>query len=156
MDNEQRLKALEQRRRRGARLLAAGVKPAEVARRLEVSRQSVSRWENAVEKGGAEALRRPRRFGRPPRLSEAQRAQLVRELKTGALAAGFPPRIGALIERRFAVRLAQSSVWRLLRELGWSVQRPSGQARERNERAIATWKARRWPELKKSPRGKAE
>lgn len=86
----------------------------------------------------------------------------MRELKTGALAAGFPtelwtlPRIGELIERRFAVHLAQSSVWRLLRDLGWSVQRPSGQARERNERAIATWKARRWPELKKSQRGKAE
>lgn len=162
MDNEQRLKALERRRRRGARLLAAGVKPAEVARQMEVSRQSVSRWEKAVEEGGAEALRRPPRFGRPPRLSDAQRAQLVRELKAGALAAGFPselwtlPRIGELIERRFAVRLVQSSVWRLLRELGWSVQRPSGQARERNERAIATWKARRWPELKKSQRGKAE
>lgn len=52
MDNEQRLKALERRRRRGARLLAAGVKPAEVARRMEVSRQSVSRWEKALEDGG--------------------------------------------------------------------------------------------------------
>ena len=162
MDNEQRLKALERRRRHGARLLAAGVKPAEVARRTKVSRQSVSRWEKMVETGGVEALRRPRRFGRPPRLSDAQRAQLVRELKAGALAAGFPtelwtlPRIAELIERHFTVRLAPSSVWRLLRDLGWSVQRPSGQARERNERAIANWKARRWPELKKSPRGKAE
>ena len=44
----------------------------------------------------------------------------------------------ALIERRFAVRLAQFSVWRLLRELGWSVQRPTKQARERDERAIRT------------------
>jgi len=44
MDNEQRLKALERRRRHGACLLAAGVKPAEVARRTKVSRQSVSRW----------------------------------------------------------------------------------------------------------------
>lgn len=162
MDNEQRLKALERRRRRGARLLAARVKPAEVARRMEVSRQSVSRWKKTIEGGGVEALQRPARFGRPPLLSDAQRTQLVRELKAGALAGGFPtelwtlPRIGELIERRFAVRLAQSSVWRLLRDLGWSVQRPSGQARERNERAIATWKARRWPEQKKSQRGKAE
>jgi transposase len=46
--------------------------------------------------------------------------------------------VDALIERRFAVRLAQFSVWRLLRELGWSVQRPTKQARERNERAIRT------------------
>jgi transposase len=161
MDSE-RLKDLERRRRRGARLLMAGVAQAEVARRMGVSRQSVSRWEKAREQGGIEALRGSQHFGRPRRLSEAQCAELARELKAGALAAGFTtelwtlPRVAALIERRFAVRLAQSSVWRLLRELGWSVQRPTGQARERNEQAIRTWKARRWPQLKKSRRGKAE
>jgi hypothetical protein len=78
----------------------------------------------------------------------------VRQLKAGALAAGFPtelwtlPRIAQLIEQRFAVRLTQPSVWRLLRALGWSVQRPTGQARQRDEKAIRTWKAKRWPELK--------
>ena len=162
MNNEQRLKALERRRKRAARLAAAGVTQAEVARRVGVSRQSVSRWEKVREQGGVEALRRPQRFGRPRRLSDAQCEELARALKAGALAAGFAtelwtlPRIGALIERAFAVRLAQSSVWRLLRELGWSVQRPTGQARERDERAIRTWKAKRWPQLKKSRRGKAE
>jgi len=32
-----------------------------------------------------------------------------------------------------AVRLTQPSVWRLLRALGWSVQRPTGQARQRDK-----------------------
>jgi transposase len=54
------------------------------------------------------------------------------------------------------VRLTQPSVWRLLRALGWSVQRPTGQARQRDEKAIRTWKAKRWPELKKSLRDRAE
>jgi len=65
-------------------------------------------------------------------------------------------RIAQLIEQRFAVRLTQPSVWRLLRALGWSVQRPTGQARQRDEKAIRTWKAKRWPELKKSLRDRAE
>ena len=52
--------------------------------------------------------------------------------------------------------MVPSSVWRLLGRLGWSVQRPTGQARERDERAIRQWKAKRWPELKKSLRDKAE
>jgi len=109
-----------------------------------------------------EALRRTPRFGRPERLSAEQRKELVRLLKEGALAAGFPtelwtlPRIAQLIETKFSVNLVPSSVWRLLGRLGWSVQRPTGQARERDERAIRTWKAKRWPELKKSLRGKAE
>jgi transposase len=162
MDNEQRLKELERRRRRGARLLAAGVAPAEVARRVGVSRQAAWRWEQLRQSGGLEALRRPKHFGRPRRLSDAQCEELVRQLKVGALAAGFPtelwtlPRIAQLIEQRFAVRLTQPSVWRLLRALGWSVQRPTGQARQRDEKAIRTWKAKRWPELKKSRRDKAE
>jgi transposase len=162
MDNEQRLKDLEHRRRRGGQLLAAGVAQAEVARRVGVTRTTVSRWEQLRQSGGLEALRRPKHFGRPRRLSDAQCEELVRQLKAGALAAGFPtelwtlPRIAQLIEQRFAVRLTQPSVWRLLRALGWSVQRPTGQARQRDEKAIRTWKAKRWPELKKSRRDKAE
>jgi transposase len=155
MDNEQRLIELERRRRRAARMLESGVKQAEVARRVGVTRTSVARWEGLRQEGGEDALKRPKRFGRPRRLSDAQCKELIEQLKIGALAAGFAtelwtlPRIRTLVEDRFAVRLAESSVWRLLRALGWSVQRPTGQARERNEKAIRTWKARRWPELKK-------
>jgi len=162
MDNEHRLIELERRRRRGARLLEAGVAQAEVARRVGVTRTSVSRWEKVRQEGGAEALRRPKRFGRPRRLSDEQCAELIRQLKVGALAAGFAtelwtlPRIRTLIAQRFSVSLTEPSVWRLLRSLGWSVQRPTGQARQRDEKAIRTWKAKRWPELKKSRRDKAE
>ena len=108
-----------------------------------------------------EALRRALHFGRSERLSVAQRKELVRLFKEGALAAGFPtelwtlPRIAQLIEAKFAVKMVASSVWRLLGRLGWSVQRPTGQARERDERAVRKWKAKRWPELKKSLRDKA-
>jgi transposase len=162
MNNEQRLIELERRRRRGARLLAGGVMQAEVARRVGVTRTSVARWEKLRQEGGEEALRRPKRFGRPRRLSDTQCEELIAQLKAGALAAGFAtelwtlPRIRSVIEQRFGVQLTEPSVWRLLRSLGWSVQRPTGQARQRDEKAIRTWKARRWPELKKSRRGKAE
>jgi transposase len=155
MRHSQKLKLLERRRLRGARLLAAGESQAEVARRVGVSRQTVMRWDRVREQGGVEALRRPRQFGRPERLSVEQRAELVQILKAGALAAGFGtelwtvPRIGQLINERFGVSMVSTSVWRLLGRLGWSVQRPAGQARERDERAIRTWKQKRWPELKK-------
>ena len=155
MDNEKRLIEWERRRRRGARLLELGVKQAEVARRMGVTRTSVSRWEKLRQEGGEEALKRPKRFGRPRRLSDVQCEELIEQLKAGALAAGFAtelwtlPRMRTLIEQRFSEELTEPSVWRLLRSLGWSVQRPTGQARQRNEKAIRTWKARRWPELKK-------
>jgi transposase len=149
MNNEQRLKDLERRRRRAVLLLAAGTPQTEVARRIEVSRQSVWRWEKLRKAGGMEALRRPKRFGRPRKLSDSQCEELIKYLKAGALAAGFAtelwtlPRIASLIEQRFAVYPTEPSVWRLLGALGWSVQRPTGQARQRDEKAIRTWKAAR-------------
>jgi transposase len=162
MDIEDHLVELERRRKQGMRLLASGVWPAEVARRVGVSRQSVLRWSKRHADGGMAALERPKRFGRPPKLDEAQRAELIKALKSGALAAGFTselwtlPRIARLIKERFEVELSQPSVWRMLQQLGWSVQRPTGRARQRDEAAIAEWKKKRWPAIKKSPRGRGE
>ena len=162
MDVEKQLKELEQRRKRGMRLLGTGVWPAEVARRVGVSRQSVLRWSKLHAQGGMVALQRPKRFGRPPKLDEGRRAELIKALKAGALAAGFTselwtlPRIGTVIKERFGVEFSQSSVWRQLQQLRWSVQRPTGRARQRDEAAIRTWKEKRWPAIKKSQRGRGE
>ena len=52
MGIEQQLKELEKRRKRGMRLLAEGLWPAEVARRVGVTRQSVLRWTKLAERGG--------------------------------------------------------------------------------------------------------
>ena len=67
MDHTQQLIQLERRRRRAARLLEAGMKQSDVARRVGTTRSSVSRWEKRRQEGGAEALKRPTRFGRPRR-----------------------------------------------------------------------------------------
>ena len=155
MDTEQRLKELERRRLRGARLLNNGTHPAEVARQVGVSRQSVMRWERALKESGVQGLERVEAPGRPRRLSEAQLKELAKVLKAGSLAAGYAtemwtlPRIGALIQERFGVKFAQSSVWRTLQKMGWSPQRPARQARQRDEGAVRTWKNKRWAELKK-------
>ena len=50
--------ALEKRRFAAHKLLTAGVHQSEVARRLGVHRQSVSRWAAALEKQGKDALRK--------------------------------------------------------------------------------------------------
>ncbi len=59
------------------------------------------------------------------------------------------PRVGQLIEQQYGVCYDPSQVWRILRKLDWSCQRPTGQARERDEEAIRRWTRKRWPRLKK-------
>ena len=77
-------KAMEERRMEAARLFRQGVSQAEVARRLEVSRQSVSRWYADWAAGGKQALKGPGRAGRLPKLSDAQLGQVDRELRAPA------------------------------------------------------------------------
>jgi transposase len=152
---------LQRRRMRAGRMLRDGVAQAEVARRVSVTRTTVSEWNAQLQEGGLGALK-SRRRGRPAGLQEAQRRELMRALKSGALAEGFAtdlwtlPRVGELIKRRFARSYSESQVWRILVALGFSCQRPSGRALERNESAIQRWKQTRWPVLKKTLRNKAE
>jgi transposase len=102
-------------------------------------------------------LRQAKRTGRPPKLSPAQLRDLERALKRGPEAFGFVSglwtagRARDLIEYRTGVRYHEDHVWRILRKLNWTCQRPSGRALERDEEAIRQWKKVAWPRIKKKP-----
>jgi transposase len=151
--------ALERRRLEAARLLREGLSQSEVARRVEVHRQSVSRWARELEQSGVRGLRKAARTGRPPKLTAGQVRDLERALKRGPEAFGFASglwtasRVRDLIEYRTGVRYHADHVWRILRKLNWSCQRPSGRALERDEEAIRQWKKVAWPRIKKKPSG---
>lgn len=146
---------LESRRLKAAKLFAAGSSQAEVSRKLAVHRQSVSRWHAAWKAGGKTALRKAGRAGRKPRLSEEQLDKLRRGLQEGPEVLGYGSglwtcwRVADLIQRQTGEKFHPGHVWRVLRGLGWSCQRPIGKATQRDEAAILRWKKRRWPELKK-------
>lgn len=153
--------ALEERRLKAAELLRKGVSEAEVARQVGVHRQSVNRWAGALKESGRRGLRKAGRAGRKPRLTSAQLGRIERALKRGPEAAGYETglwtafRVADWIERELGVAYHPGHVWRILRQLGWTPQRPTGRALERNEEAIQHWKRYRWPALKKTPRGPA-
>jgi transposase len=153
---------LEQRRRQAAELLRQGVHPAEVARRVGAHRQSVGRWAKQLEQGGLRALQRARRAGRKAQLAPEQLRRIERGLKRGPEALGYTSglwtsaRVAHLIESECGVRYHPGHAWRILRQLGWSCQRPTGRARERDEAAIRRWKQERWPEIKKKRKKSAE
>lgn len=149
------LAALEQRRLEAARLFAAGVGQAEVARRLGATPMSVSRWHRVWQEHGEQGLKRKAPPGYAPRLSPEQRQQLEQALVAGPAAAGYgtelwtAPRVRKLIWQRFRVRYHESHVWLLLRQLGWTCQKPAKRALERDEEAIAVWVKMRWPQIKR-------
>ena len=86
---------LQRRRLRAGRLLLKGVAQAEVARRVGVTRTTVSEWNEKLQDGGLQALKRRAR-GRPAGLDPTQRRELIKHLKEGALAEGFATELWTL------------------------------------------------------------
>ena len=126
---------LEKRRLKAARLFAKGKSRAEVARTLGASWPAVNNWYRAWQREGEAGLKAAGRAGRKPKLTAGQLGQLEQELLRGPLAHGYAtilwtlPRIARLIAKLTGVSYHPGHVWRILRSLGWSLQRPEHRAK---------------------------
>jgi len=139
----------EKRRLVAAGLFEQGVRQAEVARLLGVTRQAVSLWHAAWEADGAQGL-----MARPSArsyLSAAQEAELLVQLRRGAQEFGWEDqrwtlaRVARVIDEHYGVRFSVPGVWYLLDRLGWSWQVPVVRATQRDEEAITAWRTQTWP-----------
>jgi transposase len=126
-----------------------------VAEALHVSYEAVRVWFHKWQAGGAEAACAQARLGAKPRLSPEQLDRLQTALLEGPVRWGHKTelwtlaRIADLIHQLFGVRYHPSHVYKLLRGMGWSCQRPTRQAKERDEAAITQWLREDWPRVKK-------
>jgi transposase len=148
----------EGRRIRGWELHLQGWSQVKIAEALGVTQGAVSRWIARGNQGGLDALRTKQAPGAPSRLTDDQRTQLVTILKEGAEAHGFlgavwtQARIAKVIKRTFGVSYHRDHIGRIMRDLGWSAQKPQEQASQRNDAAIASWREETWPAIKKKRR----
>ena len=149
---------LEERRKSAIRLLRQKVSMRETARRVGASLSSVERWKAAYDAGGLAALRSKPDRGGPTKLTTEHEARLIELLRAGPVASGYASelwtreRVARLIEREFRVHYGVSGVWRRLRRLNYSSQKPERQARERNEGEIERWRRLTWPRGRKRSR----
>ncbi len=150
---------LEERRLKALDLLRVGLSQAEVARRLAVSPVAVCKWRKVVDESGPQALRAVPRPGRPPFVPGEKMAALPELLARGALSYGYStdlwtvPRIVQVVRRAWGVGYSKSAMWLILKGHGLSWQRPRRQAREKDLRAVESWRRRSWPRYKKKPDG---
>jgi transposase len=148
--------SLEQRRLRAIRLLKAGETYRDVASIVGASLSSVVRWQQSYRSQGKGGLQVKPSPGRTPLLNQRQRERLSRLLLRGPMEAGYGTnlwtlrRIAEVIHREFGVHYTVPNVWKLMRALGWTCQKPTPRDRERNEEAIRYWKQHVWPRIKKN------
>ena len=149
---------LQTRRERAIALLHSGKTYQSIAATLNSSISSVVRWAQVHRQGGLKALRPKPAPGRPPMLTPLQKRRLLQLLAKGSLSEGYTtdlwtlPRIAKLIGKHFGTRYHPGHVWRVMRGLGWTCQKPERRSLERDEKAIARWKKHDWPHIKKSPK----
>lgn len=155
MDRE----VLEQRRLEAGRLFRQGVWPAEVARRLGVSRQTATVWHHAWQESGTKGLRKAETTGRPALLTAAELHRVEKALLKGPREHGFTTdlwtlqRVAKVIAEATGVEYHPGHVWKLLRRFGWSWQKPSRQAIERDDEEVQRWVREEWPRIKNPPAG---
>lgn len=147
----------EARRLRAWELHLQGWSQSRISDALGVTQGAISQWIHRALSGAQEALRSHTGSGAPCRLSKKQLQLLPKLLAKGAEDFGYRgdvwtcARVATVIERTWNVRYHRCHVSRLLHDIGWSSQRPVVRASQRDEPAIATWKAERLPAIKKNP-----
>lgn len=136
-----------------AEMFDQGKTRAEVAGQLGVSWQSTHGWYQRWQSGGAAAMEPEGRPGPASKFSDEEAALIIGELAKGSVAHGYQNeiwtlrRVGALIRTETGKKASPSEVWRLLRRMRWSPQKPQRRARERDEAKIDKWKQEDWPRL---------
>src|SRR5262249_6039590 len=129
--------ALAVRRQRGLGWLCHGKSIPVIAEALGVTERSVRRWHQTAQ--APVRRKRGRAPRRPRRLRPQQMERLKRQLTRGAFAQGYAEdywtldRIAHLIWHLFGVRYHPSSVWYVLKRMGWSSQKPQRRPLQRDE-----------------------
>ena len=142
-------------RLQAAGMFEDGARAAQVADELRVSTKSVYQWRRRWRAGGAAALASRGPGGDRCRLSPAQPGKLQAALDGGPAAWGRAEdqrwtlaRVAALIGRLFHVRYTLRGTSYLLHRIGWTPQVPLHRAVERDEAAIAAWRAVTWAKVR--------
>jgi putative transposase len=132
-------------------MFAQDTDPVLIAGELRVSTKSVYQWRRAWRGGGGAALGSKGPGGNGCKLGDGQLAELRAALEAGPAACGWGEdqrwtlaRAVALAARLFGVSYSLKGMSLLLRRLGFTPQVPVHRAVERDEAAIAKWRALTW------------
>jgi len=133
----------------------------DIAHQLKVHRSTVPLWIEHWNNYGEEGLWEGQRSGRPAGLSQNERQKLRDILDSGPVAYGLEtgiwtsPLVSQIIGEEFHQHYHPGHVRKLLRQLGYSVQRPTTRLVQADSRQKRKWVRYTYPKLKKTPGAKA-
>ncbi|OQY09358.1 MAG: IS630 family transposase [Desulfobacteraceae bacterium 4572_187] len=148
--------AMEQIRVRAVQRVQQGESPEKVIATLGFSRACIYNWLARYRAGGWHALRSGRPSGRPKKLSGRQIAWIYKTISDKdplqlkfSFALWTRNMVTRLIRKQFNLKLSESSVGRLLHQMGFSCQKPLYRAYQQDPEAVEHWKKTVFPGIKK-------
>jgi len=151
LSREQREKV----RFKAGKLFKKNIPQAEIARRLKVTPAAVNYWRTEWDKHGKEGLKSKGHPGFQSRLTEDKRILFKQAILKGPLEYGFETnlwtlsRLATVMKKVTRIKFGHNHTWEIVRELGFTCQKPQVRAVQRDEAAIKAWKEKRLPGLKK-------
>ena len=149
-------KVMDEIRVRAIQRVHAGESPEEVIKTLGFARACIYNWLARYRNGGWQALKTGSSSGRPKKLGAKQIAWIYRMIvgkdplqMKFEFALWTRTMVSVAIQRRFAIKLSESSVGRLLRQLGFTCQKPLYRAYQQNKEAVELWKKTEFPKIQK-------
>lgn len=137
-----------------------GLTIGEIARRLRVHRSTVPLWIDHWNQFGKEGLLEGQRPGRPGALNAKDREKLTDILDSGPVAYGLEtgiwtsPLVSQIIREEFGRDYHPGHVRKLLKQLGYSRQRPTTRLIQADLARKRKWVRYTYPNLKKTPKPK--
>lgn len=149
-------KTMEQIRIRAVHRVQEGESPEVVIRALGFTRACIYNWLARYRCGGWHALRTGKQSGRPKKLSGQQISWICRTIQDKTpqqlkfpFALWTRGLVVRMIRDQFKIKLSESSVGRLLRQLGFTCQKPLYRAYQKNPELIKEWKNKIYPQIQK-------
>lgn len=142
-------------RQKAVGMVSGGMKQVEVARLLEVHRDTVGRWVRSVRSKGMKALAKRKRGGNNPTRLDARQARWIcrqieekhpEQLKL-PFALWTREAIAALIEQKYGVKIPLRTLTDYLKRWGFTPQKPARQAVEQNPESVEKWLEQEYPAI---------
>jgi transposase len=133
----------------------------EIAQLLGLHWGSISRWLTKWRRGGKKSLQARKASGRPRKLDCQEHGRMIlRLVKRPATKYGYEhplwtcQRIAQVIGDEVKVVVSIATLWRALKKLNLSCQKPERRALEQDPKARARWLKTRWPQIQRQAKQK--
>lgn len=129
--------------------------PEDVIKIFGLHRSNIYNWLKKFDKGGFSALRSTRAKGPAPKLSAHQKARLAEYLLKNPTQLRFEyalwtvVMIKELIATKFNVQYSSVQIGRLLKQIGFSKQKPLERAYQQDPVEVAKWLKKKYPAIKR-------